>query len=70
MKTKTDADELKELIASGGYNQKTAAAAIDVPYRTFRYYVAGDERYPVPRAVLLAMRHLVNCKPDDEGTPS
>lgn len=57
-----DAAELLNLIAKGGYTQEGAARALEISPRMMRYYVAGTKT--VPRVVMLAMRHLVNCPPE------
>lgn len=56
-----DAAELRQLITQGGYTQNGAAEALQISPRMMRYYCAGDK--PVPRVVMLAMRHLVKCPP-------
>lgn len=57
--TSDQAKQLRKLIADGGYNQLSAAKAIDVSPRMMRYYCSGDK--DVPRVVMLAMEHLVHC---------
>lgn len=56
-----DAAELRKLITQGGYTQRGAAEALQISERMMRYYCAGEQ--PVPRVVMLAMRHLVGCPP-------
>lgn len=55
--------ELRKLIADGGYSQRAAAKELQISERMMRYYCSGQQ--PVPRVVMLAMRHLVNCPPHD-----
>lgn len=50
---------LRGLIADGGYSQRGAARELGISERMMRYYCAGEQ--PVPRIVMLAMEHLVNC---------
>lgn len=57
-----DAAELRKLIEQGGYSQRSAAKELQISERIMRYYCAGDK--PVPRVVMLAMRHLVHCPQD------
>ena len=56
-----DAVELRDLLVHGGYSQASGAVALEISPRMMRYYVSGDK--PVPRVVMLAMRHLVTCPP-------
>ena len=59
--TTEQAIQMRKLIAQGGYTQEGAARELQISPRLMRYYVAGDR--PVPRVVMLAMRHLVECPP-------
>jgi hypothetical protein len=52
---------LLKLIAQGGYTQRGAARELDISERMMRYYCAGQQ--PVPRVVMLALTHLVECPP-------
>lgn len=54
-----DAERLRDLIAAGAYSQRGAARELQISERMMRYYCSGEQ--PVPRAVMLAMEHLVNC---------
>ncbi len=56
-----DRETLLTLIAQGGYTQRGAARELGINERTMRYYCAGTQ--PVPRAILLALTHLVECAP-------
>lgn len=60
-----DAERLRALIAAGGYSQQGAARELQISPRAMRYYCSGEER--VPRAVMLAMEHLVNCPHNQSG---
>jgi hypothetical protein len=60
--TDEQAAELRKLIAEGGYSQRSAAKELQISERAMRYHCSGDQ--PVPRVVMLAMRHLVNCPHD------
>lgn len=53
------AAKLRQLIADGGYTQRGAARELEISERMMRYYCAGEQS--VPRVVMLAMEHLVNC---------
>jgi hypothetical protein len=55
--------ELRKLIAAGGYSQRGAARELQISERMMRYYCSGEQ--PVPRVVMLAMRHLVHCPPHE-----
>jgi hypothetical protein len=61
--TDEQAAELRKLIADGGYSQRGAAKELQISERMMRYYCAGEQ--PVPRVVMLAMRHLVHCPPHE-----
>lgn len=56
-----DAAELRKLIEQGGYSQRSAAKELQISERMMRYYCAGEQA--VPRVVMLAMKHLVECPP-------
>lgn len=56
-----NAERLRKLIDQGGYTQRGAARELQISERAMRYYCSGDQ--PVPRAVMLAMEHLVECQP-------
>lgn len=56
-----DAAELRKLIEQGGYSQRSAARELQISERMMRYYCSGEQ--PVPRVVMLAMKHLVTCPP-------
>lgn len=58
-KGRTDAARLRELLAAGGYSQRGAARELGISERMMRYYCAGEQ--PVPRVVMLALEHLVEC---------
>jgi hypothetical protein len=51
--------ELLELLRVGNYSQRGAARELEISERMMRYYCAGTQ--PVPKVVLLALRHLVTC---------
>lgn len=53
------AAELRKLITEGGYSQRGAAKELQISERAMRYYCSGEQA--VPRVVMLAMEHLVNC---------
>lgn len=57
-----DSIDLQRLIDHGGYSQRGAAKELQISERMMRYYCAGKQ--PVPRVVMLAMRHLVHCPSD------
>lgn len=57
-------DRLLLLLKQGGYSQRGAARELEISERMMRYYCAGDK--PVPRTVMLALEHLVNC-PHNQG---
>lgn len=59
--TRVDAAHLRTLIERGGYSQRCAARELGISERMMRYYCSGE--HPVPRVVMLAMEHLVNCPP-------
>lgn len=50
---------LLALLKDGGYSQRGAARELDVSERQMRYWCAGEK--PIPRVVLLALSHLVEC---------
>lgn len=54
-------DRLLLLLKQGGYSQRGAAKELEISERMMRYYCAGTK--PVPRSVMLALEHLVNCPP-------
>jgi hypothetical protein len=54
---------LLTLIAQGGYTQRGAALELGISERMMRYYCAGKQ--PVPRVVMLALMHLVECAPSN-----
>lgn len=49
------------LLKGGGYTRRGAAAELGISDRMMRYYCAGKQ--PIPRAVMLALSHLVECAP-------
>jgi hypothetical protein len=51
--------KLLNLLKDGGYTQRRAARDLDVSERMMRYWCTG--KYLVPRAILLALTHLVQC---------
>lgn len=57
-------ERLLLLLKQGGYSQRGAARELEISERMMRYYCSGER--PVPRAVMLAMEHLVNC-PHNQG---
>lgn len=57
----TEQAALLTLIAAGGYSQRGAARELGISERMMRYYCAGTQ--PIPRVVLLALTHLVECPP-------
>jgi len=59
-----DARTLRDLIEEAGMTQMAAAAALDLPERAMRGCVSGRE--PVPRAVLYAMRWVVQHRPNKQ----
>jgi hypothetical protein len=59
---------LLKLIAQGGYTQRGAARELGISERMMRYYCAGEQ--PVPRVVMLALTHLVECPTRGNGYPS
>jgi hypothetical protein len=63
-KWEKDAQELRALMDSAGLTQIAAGKELDVAERTMRGYCSGRE--PVPRAILFAMRWLVEHKPNNE----
>jgi hypothetical protein len=54
-----DSVRLRSLIEAGGYTQRGAAQELQISERMMRYYCSGEQ--PVPRTILLALEHLVNC---------
>lgn len=57
---------LNQLLREGGYSQRGAAKELEISERMMRYYCAGSK--PVPRVVMLAVQHLVNCPASDNQT--
>lgn len=55
------AAKLRQLIADGGYTQRGAARELEISERMMRYWCSGE--YPVPKYIIYAMTHLVNCPP-------
>lgn len=53
------ADQVRELLDSGGYTQREAARILGIQDRTMRYYCSG--KHPVPPMVIMALMHLVEC---------
>ena len=58
------ASRLRALLEAGKFSQRGAARELGIEDRTMRYYCAGDR--PIPRAVMLAIEHLVNCSPSNQ----
>lgn len=58
-------DRLLLLLQQGGYSQRGAAKELEISERMMRYYCSGAK--PVPRAVMLALEHLVNCPHNQTG---
>ena len=59
-----DRARLLQLISDGKYSQRGAARELGISERMMRYYCSGEQ--PTPRAILLALEHLVNCSPDQQ----
>lgn len=58
-------DRLLLLLKQGGYSQRGAAKELEISERMMRYYCSGKQ--PVPRVVMLALEHLVNCPHNQSG---
>lgn len=53
------ADELRSALDTLGLSQRDAAHTLEVAPRLFRYWAAGDPRYPIPRVAELAIAYLL-----------
>ena len=56
----TDANRLRDLLATLGLSQRGAARLLGIGERTMRRYCAG---YPIPQVVWLALASLERSKP-------
>lgn len=57
--TISDRDRLLSLLRAGQYSQRGAARELGVSERTMRYWCSGTRE--IPRYILLALAHLVEC---------
>lgn len=53
------ANELRDALDRLHWSQREAAHELEIAPRLFRYYAAGDPRFPIPNVVSYAIKYLL-----------